>query len=375
MNQTRPIVLAAGGTGGHMFPAEALARELLARGRRVVLVTDIRGKAFGDALPDVPVERIRAATAAPGLTGKLRMVVELVAGTAQARGLMRSLDPAAVVGFGGYPSVPTVFAAQQRGIPTILHEQNAVLGRANRLMVRRAGLICTSFPEVKGLGTADGRRIVRTGNPVRADILALRDCPYPAPTAHGAVTLLVTGGSQGAAVFGEVVPRAVALLPEDLRLRLKLVQQARTENIETARSAYITMGVQAELAPFFRDMPARLAGCHLMIGRSGAGTVAELAVAGRPSILVPYPHAMDDHQTANARALAGAGGARLLPQSEMSPESLSALLAALLADPATLSSMAKAAFAWSMPDAAQRLADAVLARIDGVSTPAGGLAA
>ncbi|QJE72264.1 undecaprenyldiphospho-muramoylpentapeptide beta-N-acetylglucosaminyltransferase [Aerophototrophica crusticola] len=356
-----PVILAAGGTGGHMFPAEALARELLDRGRDVVLVTDIRGKAFGDALPAVRVERIRAATAAPGIVGKVRMVVELVAGTAQARTLLRSLKPSLVVGFGGYPSVPTVFAAQQAGIPTVLHEQNAVLGRANKLLAGKARLICTSFPEVKGLGAADGRRIVRTGNPVRPAILSLRDCPYPAPCHQGPLNLLVTGGSQGASVFGEVVPRAIAMLPEATRLRLKVVQQARPENINEARDAYVKMGVDATLAPFFKDMPDRLAHCHLMIGRSGAGTVAELSVAGRPAILVPYPHAMDDHQAANAKSIEAAGGAWVMPQNgSFSPEALARKLEALFADPHALTEAAKAAASWGIPDAAQRLADAVL---------------
>lgn len=359
MTQSRPIILAAGGTGGHMFPAEALARTLIARGHSVILVTDKRGKAFGDNLPDVRVERIRAATSAPGIMGKLRMVVELVVGTAQARSLLRQLQPALVVGFGGYPSLPTVFAAQSAGIPTLLHEQNAVLGRANRLLAAKARMICTSFPSVAGLPAVNGRRIIRTGNPVRPDILALRDAPYPSPYAGGSLNLLVTGGSQGAAIFGEVLPRAVEMLPEDVRYRLKIVQQARAENIEAARSAYAQMGVEAELATFFKDMPAKLAGCHMMIARSGAGTVAELSVVGRPSLLVPYQYAMDDHQTANAKSLVEAGGAWLLPQQEFTPVAVSEQLAAFLADPTRLTGAAKAAASWAIPDAADRLADAV----------------
>lgn len=360
-----PIILAAGGTGGHMFPAEALARTLNARGHRVILVTDRRGKAFGNNLPDVQVERIRAATAAPGILAKLRMVVELVLGTAQARSLLRDLKPALVVGFGGYPSLPTVFAAQSAGIPTLLHEQNAVLGRANRLLAGKARMICTSFPQVAGLPATDGRRILRTGNPVRPDILALRDAPFPTPIPGGSFNLLITGGSQGAAIFGEVLPRAVEMLPEDLRYRLKIVQQAREENIEAARTAYAQMGVEAELATFFRDMPARLAACHMMIARSGAGTVAELSVVGRPSLLVPYQYAMDDHQTANARSLAEAGGAWILPQPEFTPVTVAEKLRAFLADPSQLTGAAKAAAAWAIPDAADRLADAVEGLVKG----------
>lgn len=356
----RPIVLAAGGTGGHMFPAEALARALMARGQTPILVTDPRGKAFGDSLPDVRVERIRASNGAASLLGKARMAIDLVLGTAQARSLLRGLNPTVVVGFGGYPSVPTVFAAQSTGIPTLLHEQNAVLGRANRLLIGKAARICTSFPEVKGLGPADGKRIIRTGNPVRPDILALRDAPYPAPVPGGPVNLLITGGSQGASIFGEVVPRAIEMLPEDLRYRLKIVQQARPENIEVARKAYYEMGIDCELATFFKDMPHRLAGCHLMVARSGAGTVAELTVVGRPSILVPYQYAMDDHQTANAKSVEAVGGAWVVPQTEFSPAVLADKLMGLLADPSQLTRAATAAAAWAIPEAAEKLADAVL---------------
>lgn len=361
----RPIILAAGGTGGHMFPAEALARALMARGHTPILVTDLRGKAFGEALPDVQVERIPASNGGAGIGAKLRMMVDLVRGTAEARRLVRRLNPAVAVGFGGYPSVPTIFAAQSAGIATVLHEQNAVLGRANRLLAGKARLICTSFEEVQGLGAADGQRIIRTGNPVRADIQALRDAPYPAPVPGGPLNLLITGGSQGASIFGEVVPRAIEMLPDDLRYRLKIVQQARAENIEVARKAYYEMGIDNELATFFKDMPHRLAGCHLMIGRSGAGTVAELTVAGRPSILVPYPHAMDDHQTANARAIAAAGGAWVMPQDEFSPLVLAEKLKALMADPSALSRAAQAAAAWAIPEATDQLADRVLALADG----------
>ncbi|MFM2043344.1 MAG: UDP-N-acetylglucosamine--N-acetylmuramyl-(pentapeptide) pyrophosphoryl-undecaprenol [Pseudomonadota bacterium] len=359
-SSSAPIVLAAGGTGGHMFPAEALARALIARGQGVLLVTDIRGKAFGDAMPEVAVERVRCATAAPGILGKVRMAVELARGTLQAMALLKRVAPPVVVGFGGYPSAPTVLAAQRLGIPVVLHEQNAVLGRANRLLSRQARRFCTSYDSVKGLEAVAADRVVRTGNPVRPAIVTLRDRPYAAPVPGGSLNLLVTGGSQGAAIFGEVVPRAVEMLGEDLRARLSIVQQARAENIQAATQAYRAMGVQATLSPFFRDMPDRLAACHLMVARSGAGTVSELTVVGRPSILVPYQHAMDDHQTANARALAAAGGAWVVPQPDFTAEGLAARLHALLADPSPLAAMAAAAHAWGMPDAGERLADAVL---------------
>lgn len=353
---TATIVLAAGGTGGHMFPAEALARELLARGLKVVLVTDVRGHAFGDALPEVPVERVRAATLGGGLVGKVRMFMELAVGVRQAKALLKRIRPAAVVGFGGYPSLPTVHAAQRLGIPTILHEQNAVLGRANRLLAGKAARICTAFAAVKGLPTRAA--VVRTGNPVRPGILALHGAPLP-DTDHG-LNLLVTGGSQGAAVFSSVVPQAIAMLPDDLRQRLRIVQQARPETMADAHAIYDDIGAEVELSPFFRDMPARLAACHLMICRSGASTVAELAVAGRPAILVPYPHATDDHQTANARAVAEAGGAWIVPQPEFTSQALAERLTRLLTDTAALQKAAAAARAWAMPDAATRLATVVL---------------
>jgi len=355
-----PIVLAAGGTGGHLFPAEALARALLARHWPVVLVTDSRGQAFGDGLQDVPVHRVRAATVKPGIMGKVRLVTELGIGTLQARALLKRLNPAVVVGFGGYPSFPTVLAAGRLGLAVALHEQNAILGRANRFLAGHADLVCTSFEQVGGLEKAGRARRLRTGNPVRPAIVAVRETPYPAPQPGGSLNLLVTGGSQGATLFGEVVPRAVEMLGADRRARLSIVQQARPENLEAAGDTYRRLGVQATLSPFFKDMPARLAAAHVMVARSGAGTVSELTVAGRPGLLVPYPHAMDDHQTANARAVAAAGGAWLLPQPDFTPESLAARLDAWLDDPAPLAAAADRARAWGIPDAADRLADAVL---------------
>ncbi|HYE51674.1 MAG TPA: undecaprenyldiphospho-muramoylpentapeptide beta-N-acetylglucosaminyltransferase [Azospirillaceae bacterium] len=352
-----PIVLAAGGTGGHLFPAEALAAELLARGHAVALVTDPRGKAFGDSLPDVAVHRIRSATLGGGLVGKLRTVVELGLGTLQARRLLKELKPAAVVGFGGYPSVPTVFAAQRLGVPVVLHEQNAVLGRANRMLAGRAALIATSFPQVTHLPA--GVATVRTGNPVRPGVLDMAGRPYPVPYHGGSLHILVTGGSQGASVFSTILPAAVARLPEELRMRLRIAQQARPETMEAAREGYAGLGVEVELAPFFRDMPARLAACHLAVCRSGASTVAELTVAGRPAILVPYPHAMDDHQTANARSVEAAGGAWVMAQEQFTAEALAARLTDIMKSPEALADAAAKARAWAVTDAASRLADAV----------------
>jgi UDP-N-acetylglucosamine--N-acetylmuramyl-(pentapeptide) pyrophosphoryl-undecaprenol N-acetylglucosamine transferase len=352
-----PIILAAGGTGGHMFPAEALARALLARGRAVALVTDARGQAFGDALSDVPVHRIRAATLGAGLLGKVRTVAELGLCTFLARRLLGGLDPAVVVGFGGYPSVPTMLAAQRMGVATLIHEQNAVLGRANRLLAKGARVVATSFPSVAGLAA---ERQVRTGNPVRPAIAALRDLAYAAPHGDTPIELLITGGSQGAQILGEIIPAAAALLAPSLKQRLRIFQQARAEQVDAVRAAYELAGIQAEVAPFFKDMPARLAACQLAVTRAGASTVAELAACGRPALLVPYPHATDDHQTANAKALAASGGAWVVPQPEFTPPSLAARLALLLESPATLAMAADASRGWGIPDAAEKLADAVL---------------
>ncbi|WP_207458296.1 undecaprenyldiphospho-muramoylpentapeptide beta-N-acetylglucosaminyltransferase [Azospirillum sp. SYSU D00513] len=361
MPHDKPILLAAGGTGGHFFPAEALARELLARGRAVTLVTDRRGQAFGDSLPEVPVHRIQAAAPGGGLLGKVKAAVQLGIGTIEARALMRQLDPCAVVGFGGYPSVPTVFAAGRAGIPTVLHEQNAVLGRANRMLAGRARRIAVAFPEMAAVRDADRAKLVRTGNPVRPPIAARRDAGYAAPSADGPVRLLVTGGSQGARVFSEIIPEALRRLPGALRARIELAQQCRPEELDATRARYQGMGLGAlTLESFFRDMPDRLAACHLAVTRAGASTVAELTCIGRPALLVPYPHAMDDHQTANARQLAAVGAAWLIPQPDFTAETLAERLTGLLSDPAALAHAARAAHGWGSDDAAVRLADAVV---------------
>jgi UDP-N-acetylglucosamine--N-acetylmuramyl-(pentapeptide) pyrophosphoryl-undecaprenol N-acetylglucosamine transferase len=354
----RPIVLAAGGTGGHLFPAEALASELIARGREVALVTDRRGQAFGDRLAGIAVHRIRAGRMNGNLLKKAVGVAELALGTLEAKRLLRRLEPAAVVGFGGYPSVPTVYAAIRLGLPTVLHEQNAILGRANRLLAARVKGIAASFIETP-LALARAR-VEHTGNPVRPAICALRGAPYQAPAGDEPVEILVLGGSQGARIFSEIVPTALKLLPEALRRRLRVTQQARQEDLERARAAYQEAGVEPELAPFFHDVPSRLSRAHLAIARSGASTCAELTVVGRPAILVPYPFAVDDHQTANARALERGGAAWVVPQPEFSAAALARRLEELVADPSRLAEAASAAHRQGRPDAASRLADFVL---------------
>ena len=355
------ILLAAGGTGGHMFPAEALARALLARGLAVDLATDERGGGFGDRLPEVRVHRIASGgVAGKGIVPKVRNLMRLGLGILQSRRLLRQLDPAVVVGFGGYPSVPPVWAAQRDEVPTILHEQNAVMGRANRFLAKRASRLALSFTDVKFADHVAADRRTVTGNPVRPDVSAISDQPYVAPAAHEQVRLFVMGGSLGARVFGKAVPEAVALLHDDLKRRLSIAQQARAEDLPQVDEAYRAMNLAVELKPFFQDVPARLRAAHLLITRAGASTVTELAAAGRPAIMVPLPNSIDDHQMANARALEKAGGGWVLPENLMSPASLAKLLEDALAQPAKLEKAATAAKSMGRRDAADRLADLVV---------------
>jgi UDP-N-acetylglucosamine--N-acetylmuramyl-(pentapeptide) pyrophosphoryl-undecaprenol N-acetylglucosamine transferase len=353
------IVLAAGGTGGHVFPAEALAEALLARGYRLALITDSRGAAYGGVLGKIETHHLPLARMSGGVVSRVRSVVSIGASVFRARSLLRKLSPAAVVGFGGYPSLPTVLAATQLRIPTAMHEQNAVLGRANRLLARRVNAIATSFPDVKFLGPELRDRVTITGNPVRPGIRALRSSSYVPPGPAERFRILVVGGSQGASIFSKVVPAAAAILAPPLRERLEIAQQARAEDLDAARAAYAALGMNVDLRPFFDDVPARLAAAHLVICRSGASTVAELATVGRPAILVPYPHATDDHQTANARALSALGGGWVAPNAEFNAMSLAERLSALLADPTPLTRAAAAAHEAGRPDAAERLAGLV----------------
>jgi UDP-N-acetylglucosamine--N-acetylmuramyl-(pentapeptide) pyrophosphoryl-undecaprenol N-acetylglucosamine transferase len=287
---------------------------------------------------------------------------ELGLGTLEARSLLRRLAPACVIGFGGYPSVPTMLAATRRRVATVLHEQNALAGRANRLLAPRVTQIATSFPTVHGLQPADAARITCTGNPVRPEIIAVREIPYRAPT--NTINLLVTGGSQGARILSNVIPDALARLPPPLKARIALMQQARPEDVERVRAAHAQSGIDAEVASFFHDMPARLASAHLVIARAGASTVSELCVAGRPAILVPFAAAADDHQTVNAQSLGEAGAAWVMSEAEFTSEALAAKLRSLLDSPQILASAATAAHQLGRPDAAARLADLVIACAD-----------
>ena len=355
-----PILLAAGGTGGHVFPAEALAAELEARGRRLVLMTDRRGAAFGDVLGRI--ERHAIAARSPTVRGPLARgiaILGLACAVVQAARVLRRIRPAAAVGFGGYPSVPPLVASGRLGIPSVVHEQNAVLGRANRMLARRASAIATSFPETARVPRNRAGLVTCVGNPVRTAIAALRGARYEPPVPDGPFRLLVTGGSQGARIFAEVVPEAVAALPQALRRRLRVSQQCRPEDLAGVERRYAEAGVEARLAPFFEDMPARLGEAHLAICRAGASTIAELAVAGRAAILVPLPIAADDHQSANGRALVAAGAATMIGQESFSPRRLAGELAALMADPAQLAEQAAAARRFARPDSAHALADLV----------------
>lgn len=348
------VILAAGGTGGHVFPAEALAGSLARRGFRLALVTDDRGTKYGGNLGEIDTHRLPIRKMTGGLLRRLVGFASLLPGYFAARALLGKLQPAAVVGFGGYPSLPTVAAARRR-FRTAIHEQNAILGRVNRLVATGVDAVATSFAETRGAGN----NATLVGNPVRGEVTALRARPFELPAPGARLRVLVTGGSQGASVFGRVVPAALALLAPEKRARISLVQQTREEDAETVRQRYRTLGFAAEVAPFFADLPLRVADSHLVIARAGASTVAELACIGRPSLLVPLPGATDDHQTANARALAAAGGAWIVPEAEFTPADLAARLAALVDDPRPLSSLAGGAHSFGRPDAGERLADLV----------------
>jgi UDP-N-acetylglucosamine--N-acetylmuramyl-(pentapeptide) pyrophosphoryl-undecaprenol N-acetylglucosamine transferase len=368
MPNKAPVLVAAGGTGGHLFPAEALAHALARRDVPVELVTDERATRYGATFPASAVHVIRAATPTGGNVFKRAWaVLTLIGGTTNARALSRRVKPRVVIGFGGYPTVPPLLAATMLGIPSIVHEQNAVLGRANRLLAGRVHRIATGFPNLGRLDRKLRDKCIETGNPVRPAVLDAARLQYPGLT-HGRFSLLVVGGSQGARVMSDVVPLAIEALSADERARLVVVQQARGEDESRVREAYARLGVEAEIAPFFADLPRRMAEAHLVIARAGASTVSELAVIGRPAILVPYPHALDQDQSANAAHLAATGAADVIAQSSFTPAYLSGKLAEALGTPETLTKRAAAAKQAGIPDAADRLADLVL-QVAGMARP------
>jgi UDP-N-acetylglucosamine--N-acetylmuramyl-(pentapeptide) pyrophosphoryl-undecaprenol N-acetylglucosamine transferase len=349
-------LLSAGGTGGHLFPAEALAHELKARGWTIHLATDARAEKFAANFPSIKTHVIPSAT----ISGKNPFAIAgamttLWRGYKLSRQLVAHLHPAIVAGFGGYTTLPALFAANRMGVPTLIHEQNAVMGRANALLASRVNAIAGGFLPQEGAAYPD--KTVLTGNPVRPAVLKAMGQAYQPPVAGKPFKLLVFGGSQGAQYFSESIPAAVALLPEGLRSRMQITQQARADDEAAVKAAYAALGVNAEVSPFFANMPSLIADSHLVISRAGASTVSEISVIGRPSVLVPYPHALDHDQAANAAALAAKGGTIVRQQRDLSPQILSDLIAELATETAKASAMAAAAKAAGKPNAASLLAD------------------
>jgi UDP-N-acetylglucosamine--N-acetylmuramyl-(pentapeptide) pyrophosphoryl-undecaprenol N-acetylglucosamine transferase len=350
-------LIAAGGTGGHMFPAQALAELLLAQGWRVKLSTDDRGARYAGGFPEAVERQVvkSATTARGGLSGKLAAPFKIAAGVLAARRAFRRDRPSVVIGFGGYPTIPALSAAHLMGLPRMIHEQNGVMGRVNRMFAARVHRVaCGTWPTILPQGIS-GQHV---GNPVRGAVLDRAASPYVAP-GDGALNLLVIGGSQGARVLSQVVPAAIAALPADLRARLQVSHQARPEDADQVTAAYAAAGIAAEVQPFFTDVPDRIAAAHLVISRSGASSLADITVIGRPAILIPFAAATGDHQTANAQALADAGAAHVHPESVLDADSLTRDIRAILTDPAQATAMAQAALTLARPDAARRLYDLV----------------
>ncbi|MGE0284018.1 MAG: undecaprenyldiphospho-muramoylpentapeptide beta-N-acetylglucosaminyltransferase [Rhizobiaceae bacterium] len=366
MTTSKTILLSAGGTGGHLFPAEALSHELTARGWMVHLATDERANRYAGAFPATAIHPIASATFGDKNPIALaRSFWRIWQGVRQSSALIAQVKPAAVVGFGGYPTLPPLYAATRRGVPTLIHEQNAVMGRANKALAKRVTAIAGGFLS-EGQG-ANGEKTIVTGNPVRPAVLEAARAIYRPSGKREPFRLLVFGGSQGALFFSEAMPAAIAALPEQLRSRLHITQQARPEDQGAVVDTYNQLNIPAEVSPFFGDMAQRMAGAHLVICRSGASTVSEVSVIGRPALLVPYPYALDHDQAANGAALAAAGGAEVHVQSTLSTDRLVELLTGFMNDPAKLTAMASAAKSAGKPDAARLLADLTEAIASGKS--------
>lgn len=356
---SRHYVLAAGGTGGHLIPAFALAAELDRRGHHVALITDERGAKLPGKPPYLVSHVLPAGRIGKNPLHWPRGIGAILEGKRMALRLFDSFQPSAVIGFGGYPAFPALWAATSAGVPSVIHEQNAVLGRVNRFLAGRVDVIATSYREVDRLKMRHAAKVHLVGNPVRAEVMALRDRPFPVLAQDGLLRVLVTGGSQGASVLSEVVPDGLAMLPPALRSRLQVTQQCRAEDIEAVRVRYASHDIPAELGTYFEDMASRLADAHLFIGRAGASTIAELTAVGRPAILVPLPIATDDHQAANTREIAAAGGARMIRQDRFTPSELAKQIQAIAMSPQTLGNAAHAAWNCGYPNAARDLADLV----------------
>lgn len=356
---TRHYVLAAGGTGGHLIPAFALATELAERGHHVALITDARGAEIPGKPDFLPTHVLPAGRFGKNPLGWIAGVRAVLEGRRMALRLFEHFQPSAVIGFGGYPALPALLAATSAGIPSLVHEQNAVLGRVNRLLAGRVDAIATAYPEVRRLPAKHTGKVHLVGNPVRAEVLDLREEEFPPFTEDGLLKVLVTGGSQGARVLSEIVPDGLAMLQPALRQRLQVTQQCRAEDLEAVRERYRSHDIPAELGTYFEDMSARLADAHLFIGRAGASTIAELTAVGRPAILVPLPIATDDHQAANTREMVKAGGARMIRQAGFTPKELAKQIQVLAQRPDTLATAAHAAWNCGRPDAVRDLADLV----------------
>lgn len=359
MSVSRHYVLAAGGTGGHLMPAHAVAEELMARGHHVALVTDERGAKIPGIFEKAQTHILPAGRMAGGPMGWIKGLRSIMAGRDMARRLYDVFRPSVVVGFGGYPAMPALLAAFKEDIPTIVHDQNAVLGRVNRLVAGKVNAIATAYPEVMKLAKRHAHKTHLIGNPVREAVLALRDEPFPTFTEDSVFRILVTGGSQGATILSEVVPEGLGLLPISLRQRLQVTQQCRPEDIEAVRATYSRLEIPADLMTYIDDMPTKLGWSHLVIARAGASTIAELTVAGRPAILVPLPSAMDDHQTYNAREMAKTGGARSIPQRAFTPVELAKQMQKMALEPGALENAARRARECGLPDAVKDMADLI----------------
>jgi UDP-N-acetylglucosamine--N-acetylmuramyl-(pentapeptide) pyrophosphoryl-undecaprenol N-acetylglucosamine transferase len=359
MSVTRHYVLAAGGTGGHLMPAHAVAEELMARGHHVALVTDERGAKIPGIFERAQTHVLPAGRMSGGPIGWLRGLKAIRAGRDMARRLNDVFMPSVVVGFGGYPALPALLAAMKDDIPTIIHEQNAVLGRVNRFVAGRVNAIATAYPDVQRLASRHNQKVHLIGNPVRDSVLALREEPFPTFTSESVFRILVTGGSQGATILSSVVPEGLGMLPIALRRRLQVTQQCRPEDIETVRETYRRLEIPADLSTYIDDMPTKLGWSHLVIARAGASTIAELTVAGRPAILIPLPSAMDNHQYYNALEMAKSGGARMIPQKSFTPIELAKQMQKLAMEPGALENAARRAGECGRPNAVRDMADLI----------------
>lgn len=359
MSVSRHYVLAAGGTGGHLVPAHAVAEELMARGHHVALVTDERGAKIPGVFERAQRHVLPAGRMSGGPMGWLRGLAAIREGRDMARRLNDVFQPSVVVGFGGYPALPALLAAMKDDIPTIIHDQNAVLGRVNRLVAGRVNAIAAAYPEVRKLAARHRKKVHLIGNPVRDTVLALREEPFPVFSSDSVLRLLVTGGSQGASILSSVVPQGLGMLPMALRRRLQVTQQCRPEDIEAVRATYAALEIPADLATYIEDMPTKLGWAHLVIGRAGASTIAELTAAGRPAILIPLPSAMDNHQYFNALEMAKSGGARVISQKNFTPVELAKQMQKLAMEPGALENAAKRARDCGRPNAARDMADLI----------------